>query len=134
METTPDMDSNARCSEEDFLTARRFGTVTSKNWSWMARLQHQIESLELQAQELLPVEAKMRLMGPRIQRVRDQHRAREGQIEKLWIALQRTIVDAQSHQKSCKVLRKKSWTLRRRYRISRNKSLVSKTQTKDEEE
>ena len=64
----------------------------------MARLQQQIDVLELQEQELLSVQAKMRQIGSQLQSVRDTHCAREGQIEKLRSrdsTLQQTIMDAQ---------------------------------------
>ena len=49
----------------------------------VARLQQQVESLELQEQDLWPVEAEMRQRASMMQSLRDKGRFREEQIDKL---------------------------------------------------
>ena len=87
----------------------------------VARLQQEIDMLELQEQELLPVEAKTRQMG---------HRAREGQIEKLrrgGTGVQRNHYGRPENRAIilrtvAKAIHKKSRNVRRMYRTFRTRS------------
>ena len=88
MESTLEMDRNAvrhkklKClREKNRAEGSEVWDSEVKELAVVRLQQQQIESMELRMQELLPVEAKMRRIGSRS--LRDKHRSRERQIEKL---------------------------------------------------
>ena len=134
METTPEVYRTAVRAKKQALLRDKKHVERSESWDeeFEAKVQQKIESLEAREQERLPVEAKMRLMGSKMQRLRDKRRAREGQIKGSPGQRHRLAANHQRHAKgyaSCS-RRVEDNALRIRCRIFRTRSRAWKTERK----